>query len=110
MAGRPNLTLPELSVLDPRARSTWALGLLLLASVLNALGVDLWALTRDLGLGASPQEVIASGERAVGAWQAVSPLLFGLWLWIERRAPSFRLVLWRRGRGAAPGVVPPTPR
>jgi hypothetical protein len=87
-----NIDLPELPMWQ--ARSFWAQILLTLAVVLNTMGVDLWAVLREMGLGGSPQQVIATGERAVAAWQQLAPLVLGLWAWLERRAPRYRLV-WR---------------
>lgn len=98
----PKLTLPNNTALPPlpvwQARSFYAQLLLMLAVMLNTLGVDLWTVLRDLGLGGSPEEVLATGDRAVAAWQQLSPILFGLWAWLERRAPRYRLML--RGRPA----------
>jgi hypothetical protein len=89
-----NTDLPELPFWQ--ARSFWA-QLLLAASVfLNAQGVDLMTLLAEMGIGATPDEVIATGERLVSVWQQLAPILFGFWAWIERRAPKFRLVFWRR--------------
>lgn len=85
-----NLALPALSILQ--ARSTYAQLLLIASVLLNALGIDLFAALSEMGLGSSPEEVIATGDRAVAAWQQVAPLAFGIWAWMERRAPSYRLV------------------
>ncbi|EGJ20101.1 hypothetical protein RSWS8N_18114 [Cereibacter sphaeroides WS8N] len=92
-----NLALPALSLFQ--ARSFYAQILLLLSVLLNALGIDLFAALAEMGLGSSPEEVIATGDRAVAAWQQLAPLAFGIWAWAERRAPNFRLVLPWSGDG-----------
>lgn len=89
-----NIDLPELPFWQ--ARSFWAQVLLALSVWLNAQGIDLFGLLRELGIGGTPDEVIATGERLVSVWQQLAPILFGLWAWIERRAPNYRLVFWRR--------------
>lgn len=89
-----NIDLPELPAWQ--ARSFWAMLLAVIATLANAAGIDLWGLLSEIGAGATPDEVIATGERAIGAWQAVAPLLLGLWAWIERRAPNYRLTLFRK--------------
>ena len=85
-----NLDLPELPAWQ--ARSFWLTLLSAGAIVLNALGIDLWQITAGMGLGATPDEVAASGGRAVAAWQMLAPMALGIWAWIERRAPRYRLV------------------
>jgi len=85
-----NLDLPELPAWQ--ARSFWLTLLSAIAIVLNALGIDLWQITAGMGLGATPDEVAASGGRAVAAWQMLAPMVLGIWAWIERRAPRYRLV------------------
>lgn len=88
-----NIDLPELPVWQ--ARSFWA-QLLLVASVLaNAAGIDIFGALRDMGIGSNPDEVMATVTRIGSALQVLSPILFGVWAWLERRAPNFRLVFWR---------------
>lgn len=93
-----NLTLPTLSALQ--ARSTWAIVTMTAITLANAFGIDLLAFFAAIGAGSSPEEVIETGERVVSAWQSVAPLLLGLWAWIERRAPNYRLVFWGAGTGS----------
>lgn len=89
-----NTTLPELPVWQ--ARSFWA-QLLLVASVLaNAFGIDLFEALREMGIGANPDEVMATVTRIGSALQVLSPAFFGIWAWLERRAPNFRLVFWKK--------------
>lgn len=89
-----NVNLPELPFWQ--ARSFWA-QLLLVASVLaNAAGFDLFGALREMGIGANPDEVMATVSRIGSALQVLSPAFFGVWSWIERRAPNFRLVFWRK--------------
>lgn len=90
-----NRALPALPVWQ--AASFWAQFLMALSVVLNVLGIDLFSALRDMGLGNSPEEVLATGERAVSAVQQLLPMIFGLWAWIERRAPRYRLTLFGRG-------------
>lgn len=85
-----NLALPALSILQ--ARSTYAQILLVVIVALNALGFDILSVLSEMGLGATPDEVIASSDKVVAAWQQVAPLVLGIWAWLERRAPSYRLV------------------
>lgn len=89
-----NLDLPELPFWQ--ARSFWVQLMLALSVTLNAKGIDLLAVLADMGLGASPEEVVATGEHLVSIWQQLAPIALGLWAWIERRAPNYRLVFWRR--------------
>lgn len=86
-----NLSLPTLPALA--ARSTWALIFAAVITVCNAMGFDLMDFFGQIGAGSTPEEVIATGDRLVSAWQTVAPLLLGLWAWIERLAPNFRLTL-----------------
>ena len=90
-----NAALPTLPA--AKAVSSWAMVLMALSVVCNAAEVDLFAVFADMGLGATPEEVIANGDRAVSAVQQLMPLVFGTWAWIERRAPKFRLTFWGRG-------------
>lgn len=89
-----NTDLPELPAL--MARSTWAILLAFAVSIANARGFDLMGFFAEIGAGTTQDEVIATGQRAVSAWQIIAPLVLGLWAWIERRAPKFRLVFWRK--------------
>ncbi len=74
-----------------QAASSWAVVLMALATIANTLGVDLFGFLSGLGLGDSPEEVIDAGGRTIGAVQQLLPLVFGVWAWIERLAPRFRL-------------------
>lgn len=89
-----NSALPALPVWQ--AASFWAQLLLVLSVIANTLGLDLFAALGEMGLGTSPEEVIATGERAVSAVQQLLPMIFGVWAWIERRAPRYRLTLFGR--------------
>lgn len=70
------------------ARSFYAALLLIATVVCNALHIDLgdW-LASHLGL--------RDQAAVLDFLMAVMPVAFGLWAWLERRAPDFRLV-WRR--------------
>lgn len=85
-----NTGLPPLNGMA--ARSTWLVVLGTLFTLASAVGLDLGGLLGATGIGATPEEVVATGERFVGAWQLVAPQLLFLWAWIERRAPNYRLV------------------
>ena len=87
-----NLSLPTLPVWQ--ARSFWVQLLLALTVMLNAQGIDLMGALGTLGLGTTPEAVIDTGTRAVNAVQQLLPILFGIWAWLERRAPNFRLTFW----------------
>ncbi len=89
-----NLTLPKLNPLA--ARSTYAILFGVVVSLFNAMGVDILAVFADMGLGATSDQVIATGQTAVGAVQQLLPILAGIWAWFERRAPNFRLSLWSK--------------
>ena len=95
-----NLALPTLPALA--ARSTWAILLAAAVTLANVIGIDLMAFLAEVGAGATTDEVIATGEKAISAWQAVAPLIFGIWAWVERRAPNFRLSL---GSGKTDALV-----
>ena len=84
-----NLDLPVLPMW--KARSFWAQLLLVVTVLLNASGVDIYQHLGAMGLGSSQEEVLATGDRFVSAWQQIAPLIFGFWAWIERRAPNYRL-------------------
>lgn len=98
-----NTDLPELNGFA--ARSTWLILIGVLFAAASAFGLDLGHVLAEMGIGATPEEVLASGERAVSAWQLIAPQLLGIWAWIERRAPRYRLI-WRLWPRAAP--APPT--
>ncbi len=89
-----NLSLPTLPLFA--ARSTWAILIAALITLANMWGIDLLGFLTSIGAGGSPEEVLATGERVIGAWQTVAPLVLGVWAWIERRAPNFRLVFWNK--------------
>lgn len=89
-----NASLPGLPA--AKAASSWAMVLMAASVVCNAAGFDLFGVFADMGLGATPEAVIANGDRAVSAVQQLMPFVFGLWGWIERRAPKFRLTFWGR--------------
>lgn len=93
LATGANKALPSLPAW--KATSFWAQLLLVLSVLCNSMGVDIFAVLSDMGLGASPEAVIANGERAVSAVQQLLPLIFGIWAWVERSAPNFRLTFWR---------------
>lgn len=90
----PNDDLPVLPVW--RVPSFWAQVLALLTALLNTFGIDLMGFFAAIGWGASPAEIVTHGERAVSAIQQLLPFVFGFWSFIERRAPHFRLVFWRK--------------
>lgn len=85
----PNGVLPPLNPF--KARSTYAMILTLVLAVCGSLGIDLFAWTSELGLGANEDELVATGEQAVSAIQVLLNIGAGIWLWVERRAPNFRL-------------------
>lgn len=85
-------TSPLPPLFAPMARSFWAQLLLFASVALNTAGVDLFGLLADMGLGRTPDEVVANGDRVVSAWQQLAPLIFGVWAWLERKAPKYRLV------------------
>lgn len=87
-----NTDLPEISAW--KVKSFWLQLLLVATIVLNYLGIDLTKALAEMGLGNSPEEVVATGQRAVNAFQEVFiPIILGVWMWLERRAPKFRLRL-----------------
>lgn len=77
-------SLPPLPVWQ--ARSFWASLLLVATVAANAFGVDLAAHLGD------PDTLL---DRGAAMAQALAPVAFGLWAWLERRAPNYRLV-WGR--------------
>ena len=68
------------------ARSFYAAILLLATVICNAGGVDLHALLGRLGLG-------VTDDRVLDSVMQLAPLAFGVWAWLERRAPNYRLVI-----------------
>jgi hypothetical protein len=62
-----------------QARSFWAQLPLAGSVILNTVGVDFFLFTTDIGLGADPDAVVASGEQAVSAFQKLLPIAFGFW-------------------------------
>lgn len=69
------------------ARSFYA-QLLLVATVLApALGVDFDGMLVAMGLSAP--------EQLIDLAMTIMPWLFGLWAWLERRAPKYQLVFRR---------------
>lgn len=82
----PHEFLPEMPAWH--ARSFYAMLLASATVICNALGIDFLGFLAGVGLGDSEAEILNTVE-------VLMPLLFALWAWVERRAPSFRLV-WRR--------------
>lgn len=78
-----------------QARSFWLNLLLVLTMAANAFGVDFAGVLRDLGLGATPDEVADTIGRVVQAIQTIAPVILGPWAWLERRAPHYRLTIGR---------------
>lgn len=89
----PNTALPPLPVW--KAPSFWAQMLMVLTVLLNTMGIDLMAVFQGMGLGASPEEVVARGQHAVSVVQQLLPMVFGIWAYVERKAPHFRLTFWK---------------
>ena len=91
-------TLPPLPVW--MARSFYAQLLLALTALANAAGIDLFGAFHGAGIAgctgvadaACSDAVLDAGVRAVTAVQTLLPVAFGLWAWLERRAPGYRLV------------------
>lgn len=94
-----NTALPTLNGFA--ARSTWLIVIAAAVQICTMGGVDLLALLGAMGIGATPEAVVASGEKVVAAWQLVAPIALSVWAWIERRAPNFRLVWPWPGKAAA---------
>jgi hypothetical protein len=66
--------------------------------VLNSQGIDIWAALREAGIGGNPAQVLATGDRIVSLWQQALPIVTGIWAYLERRAPHYRLVWpWKWG-------------
>lgn len=104
-----NLSLPALPFWQ--ARSFYAQLLLAASVTLNTMGIDLMGWLAAVGIGMTPDEVV---EKGVSLWQALSPILFGLLAWYERRAPNYRLTLsgggpleklWFLGAAAVLGLL-----
>lgn len=91
-----NTALPALPAW--RVKSFWLMLLTVIFTALNATGVDLRASLCDAGLGCTPDQIIDTGSRAVGSVQSLIPILTGIWTWIERRAPKYRLTFWGAGK------------
>ncbi len=89
-----NKALPELEAW--KARSFWLTLVTGAVALANSQGVDLMGVTREIGLGASPADVVETASRHVSAVQELLPIVTGTWALIERRAPNFRLVFWKR--------------
>jgi len=98
-----NLDLPVLPMW--KARSFWAQLLLVVTVLLNASGVDIYQHLGAMGLGSSQEEVLATGDKFVSAWQQIAPLIFGFWAWIERRAPNYRLSLPKASTTTGVGLL-----
>lgn len=86
---QPNRNLPPLSPF--RARSFYAMILTLLVTVCTGYGIDLFAWTEAMGLGADQDAIIETGERAVSLIQVIVNVLAAIWAYLERRAPNYRL-------------------
>ncbi len=93
-----NETLPDLPVI--KARSFYLMLLALAITAANFYGIDLLGVFAAMGIGSTQGEIIATGERAVSAWQIVAPMVAGIWAYLERKAPNFRLVWpWSKRTG-----------
>lgn len=97
-----NMALPELNGFA--ARSFWLQLLTVVAMILNSQGIDIFAVLREAGLGGNPQQVLATGDRIVSIWQQALPIVTGIWAYLERRAPHYRLV-WPWKSGALGGFL-----
>lgn len=91
-----NTALPALPAW--KVKSFWLMLATVLFSALNSAGVDLRATLCDAGLGCSAEAIVDTGNRAISAVQSLIPIVTGIWTWIERRAPNYRLVLWGGGK------------
>jgi len=69
------------------ARSFYAQLLLVLTVIAHAFGLDLGALVGRIGLD--------SPEQLIDLAMTIMPWVFGLWAWLERRAPKYQLVFGR---------------
>ena len=88
-----NTDLPEASAFG--VKSFWLLLITVLVTACNAAGFQLLPSLCEVGLGCTADEVVAKGQNAVSLIQQLLPILSAVWLWIERRAPTFRLVFRR---------------
>lgn len=99
-----NIALPELNGFA--ARSFWLQLLTVVAMILNSQGIDIFAALREAGLGGNPQQVLATGDRIVSIWQQALPIVTGIWAYLERRAPHYRLVWpWNWGTAMISGAL-----
>lgn len=87
-----NAALPAVAAY--KVKSFWLMLLTVLFSFLNAKGIDLGGSLCDAGLGCTADQIVGTGERAVSSVQQLIPIITGIWTWIERRAPHYRLILW----------------
>lgn len=76
--------LPEMPAWH--ARSTYLTAYAVGVWIAQRFGLDLEPALRDMGL---PAEAVAT------ALVEVMPYVFLAWAWVERRAPSYKLVWWR---------------
>lgn len=77
-------------------KSFWLLLITVLVTACNAFGFQLLPSLCEVDLGCTADEVVAKGQNAQSMIQQLIPIATAIWLWFERRAPSFRLVLWRK--------------
>lgn len=87
-----NTALPP--IFAPFAASFWAQLLFVLSALCNIAGIDLFTVFKEMGLGNSPDEVIATGQHTISTVQQLITLFAGVWSYIERKAPRFRLTFW----------------
>lgn len=80
----PNTSLPELSAFSLKARSSLALLTIVIPPLLGMLGID---------VGAVMPSITGAADHLISAVELLLPVVGGIWLWIERRAPNYRLVL-----------------
>lgn len=95
-----NTLLPETPAYG--VKSFWLLLITVLITACNALGFDLAASLCEVGLGCTAEDIGTKAEHAVSLVQQLLPIITAVWLWLERRAPNFRLVFWRK---SAPDTV-----
>lgn len=88
-----NKQLPELAAW--KARSFWLTAITGAVALANSQSIDLLAVFGEMGLGATPDAVVDNATRGVSAVQILLPFATGVWAWVERRAPNFRLVFWK---------------
>lgn len=89
-----NVDLPEAPAIG--VKSFWLLLITVLVTACNAFGFQLLPSLCEVGLGCTPEEVASRGQNAQSLIQQLIPIGTAIWLWLERRAPKFRLVFWRR--------------